>query len=117
MPSKHRPEDCLADIIENATRIEIYIASMDQSSFEQNGMVRDAVERYLERICEATFRLGDKASELIPHQPWSDIRGLGNRLRHAYDRLDSDTIWRTVSQRVPALSTDAQTALDRMENK
>jgi uncharacterized protein with HEPN domain len=24
---------------------------------------------------------------LVPGQPWNDIRGMGNRLRHAYDRL------------------------------
>jgi uncharacterized protein with HEPN domain len=61
---------------------------MDRQAFERDGKTRDAVERCLERICEAAHRLGGRAAQLMPNQPWSDIRGMGNRLRHAYDRLD-----------------------------
>ena len=50
--------------------------------FEHNGLVRDGVERCLERVCEAIYRLGDKAEALMPGQPWREIRGMGNRLRH-----------------------------------
>jgi uncharacterized protein with HEPN domain len=82
LPSKHNPADSLADIVENAERIEGYIAGMDQDDFEHNGLVRDGVERCLERVCEAIYRLGDKAEALMPGQPWREIRGMGNRLRH-----------------------------------
>ena len=92
MPSKHDPADSLADIIENAERIEHYLAGMDRAAFAGNGLTRDAVERCLERVCEAAYRLGERAAELIPSQPWSDIRGMGNRLRHAYDRISLDVI-------------------------
>jgi uncharacterized protein with HEPN domain len=35
----------MADIIENAERVEGYVAGMDRSTFERDGRTRDAVER------------------------------------------------------------------------
>lgn len=102
------------DIIESSERIARYIAGLDQQAFELNGLVRDAVERCLERLCEAAHRLDAKAGEWMPDQPWHDIRGMGNRLRHAYDRIDSDIVWRTATERLPVLEADAKAALARL---
>lgn len=114
MPSKHDPADCLADIVDNIGRIEGYVLDMDQKGFERNGLVRDAVERCLQRICEAAHRLGDSAAEMMPDQPWGDIRGMGNRLRHGYDRINLDVVWDTVRERLPALEADAGRALEHL---
>ena len=64
----------------------------------------------MESICEAAFRLGEKAAELAPSQPWGDIRGMGNRLRHAYDRIDLDVLWNTIRERLPSLKPDPERA-------
>jgi uncharacterized protein with HEPN domain len=111
VPSKHDPAASFADILENLERIQDYVAGLDRETFGGDTLRRDAVERCLERICEAAFRLGEKAAELAPSQPWADIRGLGNRLRHAYDRIDLDILWNTVRDRLPSLKADAQQAL------
>ncbi len=60
--------------------------------------------------------MGDQADILMPDHPWHDIRGMGNRLRHAYDRIDIAVIWSVVSNRLPSLKADAAQALDRMDN-
>jgi uncharacterized protein with HEPN domain len=114
MPSRHDPADSLADIIENAERIERYMAGMDRTTFASNGLMRDAVERCLERVCEAVHRLGGRAGELMPGQPWGDIRGMGNRLRHAYDRISLDVIWNAVCHDLPGLLEDARRALAQL---
>ena len=93
MPSRQDPAASLADILENLERIEGYVTGLDREAFGSDTLRRDAVERCLERICEAAFRLGEKAAELAPSQPWGDIRGMGNRLRHAYDRIDLNVLW------------------------
>ena len=111
MPSRHDPAASLADILENLERIEGYVTGLDREAFGGDTLRRDAVERCLERICEAAFRLGGKAAELAPSQPWGDIRGLGNRLRHAYDRIDLDVLWNTVRDRLPSLKADVERAL------
>ena len=115
LPSRHDPAESLRHIIENAARIARYLAGLDQKSFARNERARDAVERCIERVCEATVRLGDQAEALMPGQPWSDIRGMGNRLRHAYDRVDVGILWRTATNRLPELATAAQQALAQLE--
>ena len=73
--------------------------------------MRDAVERCLEGICEAAHRLGEHAAELTPDQAGSDIRGMGNRLRQAYDRISLDVIWNAVRYDLPGLAADARRVL------
>ena len=115
MPSRHAAEH-LADIIENAERIEHYIDGIGPETFAANGLVRDAVERCLERICEAGHRLGEDAITFMPDQPWADIRGMGNWLRHAYDRIRLDVIWKAVRNDVPGLAADARRALNQLRS-
>ena len=112
MPSRQDPAASLADILENLERIEGYVTGLDREAFGGDTLRRDAVERCLERICEAAFRLGEKAAELAPSQPWGDIRGMGNRLRHAYDRIDLNVLWNTVRDRLPSLKADVERALE-----
>jgi uncharacterized protein with HEPN domain len=114
MPSRHDAAESLADIVENTERIESYLAGLDRAGFERNGLVRDAVERCLERICEAAHRLGTQAEVLMPTQPWGEIRGMGNRLRHGYDRVDLNVVWDTARNRLPSLGADARQALARL---
>ena len=99
MPSRNDPAASLVDVLENLERIEGCVAGLDREAFGGDTLRRDAVERCLERICEA--RLGEKAAELAPSQPWGDIRGMGDRLRHAYDRIDLDVLWNTIQDRLP----------------
>ena len=47
----------------------------------------------------------------MPGQPWGDIRGMGNRLRHAYDRISLNVIWHTVRFDVPTTALAARKAL------
>ena len=115
MPSRHDPANSLADIIENAERIERYLMDTDRDAFAGNGLMRDAVERCMERVCEATHRLGERAVELMPNQPWGNIRGMGNRLCHAYDRISLDVIWNATRNDLPGLAADARRALAQLQ--
>ena len=117
MPSRHDPADLLADILENANRIERYLTDFDREAFAGSGLVRDAVERCLERICEAAHRLGEQAVELMPNQPWAAIRGMGNRLRHAYDRISLEVVWNAACFDIPSLAADVRKALDELTSR
>jgi uncharacterized protein with HEPN domain len=87
---------------------------LTRDEFQADGRTRDAVERCLERICEAAFRLGDQAALLMPGQPWGEIRGMGNRLRHGYDRVSFPVIWHAVRDELPSLQADVRRALARV---
>jgi uncharacterized protein with HEPN domain len=114
LSSKADPADCLTDIIANISRIERYVAGLSRDNFAEDGRTQDAVERCLERICEAVSRLGNRTEALLPRHPSSAIRGMGNRLRHAYDRIDLGLIWDTIETDLPALKADAERALETM---
>lgn len=115
MPSdRHRAQDCLRDIVDNIPRIERYTACLDQAGLEADEKGHDAVERCLQRVCEAVFRLGDQAETLLPGKPWRDMRGMGNRLRHAYGQIDAKILWNVVTERLSGLKTGVAAALDRL---
>jgi uncharacterized protein with HEPN domain len=101
----------LTDIVNNVARIEDYVVGMSRNNFADDGRTQDAVERCLERICEAVSRLGSRTKALLPGHPSAAIRGMGNRLRHAYDRIDLGLIWDTIENDLPALKADAERAL------
>lgn len=103
--------ECLNDIAENIERIAAYTERLDRESFGVDGRTYDAVERCLERICEAAVRLGDDAFLLMPDQPWKEIRAMGNWLRHAYHRVDPTLIWNTVENDLPGLLRDVRAVL------
>ena len=104
----------LNDIVENIERIQGYIHGISRLSFKDDSRTYDAVERCLERICEAAVRLGDDAETLMPNQPWDEIRGTGNWLRHAYHRIDAELIWDTIERDLPKLLKDTLSALERL---
>jgi uncharacterized protein with HEPN domain len=108
---EHDAAECLEDVLENIAKIESYLVGFTREMFEDDDRTRDAAERCLERICEAVFRLGTRAGQLMPGQPSSAIRGMGNRLRHAYDNIDTTIVWDTIHDDLPGLKADAERAL------
>lgn len=84
------------DIVDNIERIVGFTADMDLDGFAADDRTRLAVERCLSIISEAAVKLGSEAERRCPGLPWADIRGIGNRLRHGYDQLDTELVWNTV---------------------
>jgi uncharacterized protein with HEPN domain len=110
-PSSERYRAALTDIVENIEAVESYALGMDRATFASDRRTSDAVERCLMRISEAAIRLGDAAARLCPDQPWPDIRGIGNHLRHRYDRVEASTIWLVVTRDLPLLKRACIAAL------
>jgi uncharacterized protein with HEPN domain len=108
------PSFPLSDIQEAITRIQDFTGGMEFEDFRQDPKTVAAVERKLQLISEAAIRLGGDAERLCPGMQWRNIRGLGNWLRHQYDRIDLETIWRTVSADLPPLLQSVESAISRL---
>lgn len=108
---KPSPRRLFTDIADAITMIEQFTCGMDFEAFRSNPMAVAAVERKLQIIGEAAIRLGDEAEHRCPGLPWRDIRGIGNQLRHAYERIDLDTIWSAVTDDLPPLKAAISRAL------
>jgi uncharacterized protein with HEPN domain len=79
--------------------------------FARDQQCQDAVERCLLRISEAARKLEGVVEAIAPDQPWSDIRAVGNVLRHEYDDIDPAIIWRIVSHDLSSLRQAVEKAL------
>ena len=113
MPSSN-PILRLEDIPENIGLIEEYTRGLSHETFVQDRKSQDAAERCLLRISEAATKLEGLVEAVIPGQPWSEIRAVGNVLRHEYDRIDPAVIWRIVSPDLTPLKQAIERALDNL---
>ena len=105
------PELSLRDMVEGIDMIVQFVRGMDLEGFRKDPKTITAVERKLLLISEAAVRLGDDAERLGPGLPWRNIRGIGNWLRHQYDRVDIETVWNTVIDHLPPLRSGVPRAL------
>jgi uncharacterized protein with HEPN domain len=87
------PLQSYKDIFDAVTSIAEFTNGIDFEAFRQDPKTITAVERKLLQIAEAAVRL---RGQPLPEQPWRNIRGMGNWLRHQYDRVSLDIIWNTV---------------------
>ena len=91
------------DILKAMTLIEQFVGSMDFQAYSEDIKTRAAVERELQIVTKAAYRLKPEDEHLCPGPDWRKIRGMGNILRHAYDRIDDTVIWFTVKDDLPAI--------------
>jgi uncharacterized protein with HEPN domain len=104
----------LRDIADAIDAIRQFTLGLDAGTFRADVKTVAAVERKLQVISEAATRLGDEAETLCPGLPWRDIRGIGNWLRHQYDHVDVDSIWRTVIDDLPQLESAVMRAIQNL---
>ena len=88
---------------------------MDFEKFRDDRKAIAAVERMLLTISEPGKRLGPEVEMLCPGQPWHKIRGMGNWLRHQYDRVDLQSVWDTATDDLPPLKAAVLLALALMK--
>jgi uncharacterized protein with HEPN domain len=105
----------LGDILESILLIEQFVAGMDFEAYRCDSKTQAAVERKMLIISEAAIRLKDEAEVLCPGLPWRDIRGIGNWLRHQYDRVEVETVWNSIQDDLPPLKAAVERVLASTE--
>lgn len=110
MSSENR-ETRLEETLEQIDRIESHIAGVTFDAFCDNALTQDAVERCLERICEASRKIGDVFDEKYPEVNFPDLRKFGSVLRHDYHGIDAEIVWRAATDRLPILKAAVRAEL------
>jgi uncharacterized protein with HEPN domain len=95
--------DRFRDILEAIAEIESFLGSRTLAEFERDRLVRLAVERSLEVVCEAARHLPDEVKREAPQIAWRRMTDLGNRLRHAYRETDVAVLWDILHAHLPVL--------------
>ena len=99
----------LQDIITNIDNIETYLQGRSLINFQNDNMLRQAVERAIEIVSEATRHLPDDAKARFPQIPWHEIKAIGNILRHEYQRVDAEAVWQTATMDLQSLREAVET--------
>jgi uncharacterized protein with HEPN domain len=92
----------IQDMLESIHGIEEAIAGKTFRDYQRSWLLRSALERGIEVISEASRHL-DRDLKAQYDVRWDDIAGIGNILRHEYQRVDGTIIWRAVKNDLPEL--------------
>ena len=103
MPREYGEAATLYDMLHAAARTLRLIAGQSRSDYEQNEVLRLAVERSIEIVGEAARRLPQSFRDTHPHIPWRAIMATRHILAHDYDDVNNDTVWRIVTDHLPPL--------------
>jgi uncharacterized protein with HEPN domain len=103
----------LTDIIEAIEHIRSETAGVSLDAFEADWRMRWLVERGIEIISEASRHLPDELKARHPEIPWPKVAGIGNVLRHEYERVASDVLWKVAQDDLPPLDKACREELAR----
>jgi len=103
--------DRLEHVLEAVARIETLTVGKSFDDYTADWVMRDAVERNLERLCEASRHIPDDLRTRHAGIRWRLVADLGNVLRHAYDQVLDEHIWDIASNHLPPLKTAVEAML------
>ncbi|MBF0290856.1 MAG: DUF86 domain-containing protein [Nitrospinae bacterium] len=104
MPVNERDASYLFDILKAAGKIAKYVEGKKADDFQNDDLLRDAVERNLGIIGEAVRRLSGSFKEEHSDIPWRGVIALRNVLVHEYDSVSGEEIWDVVTVHLPRLA-------------
>jgi uncharacterized protein with HEPN domain len=107
----------LTDIIEAIERVSGVLADVSLETFENDWQRQWLVERGVEVISEASRHLPDELKARNPQIPWQKVAGIGNVLRHDYERVAAPVLWKLVQADLPTLEKVCRSELAAEEGR
>lgn len=111
---EHRLADYLGHMQQAALDACSFLEGLDKADFFEDKRTQQAVIMSLIIIGEAATKVMDGYSEFTqihPHVPWRNMRGMRNRIAHGYFDINLEVVWETVKTALPALSKQLSEAL------
>jgi uncharacterized protein with HEPN domain len=106
---QNRRSELLQRMLSATGQARRYIEGMTRTDFLADPKTQDAVIMKLLVIGElAAQLLEEHAGFATSHAkiPWSQMKGMRNRMAHGYFELDLDIVWDTVQTAIPGLEAD-----------
>lgn len=111
----HRVVVWLSDVQTSIDSINAYLGPFRNFySYQENQMLRRAIERELEIIGEAMNRILDKQPDIAISTP-RKIVGLRNLIAHKYDEINRERIWAIIVKDLPVLKEEVEKLLEMSE--
>ncbi|MBF0567159.1 MAG: DUF86 domain-containing protein [Nitrospirae bacterium] len=100
---KREYRDYLNDIAESIDDAISFIKDMTYKEFITDKKTIYAVVRSIEIIGEASSHIPKLIRDKAPDMPWSEMKGMRNRIAHEYFGIDNKITWDTVEHDLPKL--------------
>ena len=106
------PRAFLWDVREAALAIQTFTTGLDVTAYENNELVKAAVERKFEVIGEALNQLSKLDAAMAAQLPdLPQIVAFRNQLIHGYATVNPSTVWTIAQNSLPGLITAVQALL------
>lgn len=103
MSSPRLASDYLQDILDAMVKAEEFITGLHYDAFQRDDKTVFAVVRALEIIGEATKKIPASVRRRHSDVPWKNLAGMRDKLIHDYMGISLETVWRTVTEDIPAV--------------
>ncbi len=102
--SERSPEVLIQDILDSIQSIQLYTEGMSSRLFLDDPKTRDAVVMHFVVIGEVSSRIPEDFKKENPQIPWSEMRGLRNRIAHDYFGVDYEIVWDIIQNNLASLA-------------
>jgi uncharacterized protein with HEPN domain len=86
------------------------------ADYQESYTLRRAAERAVQIVSEAAKTLPSEMLARHSEAPWNAIIGIGNILRHEYQRVDDRRLWEIVTVHLPELRPVIMAMIDELKH-
>ena len=97
------PRARLLHIRDEIEGVGLAVRGLSFAQYQDSYMHRRTVERAAQIVSEAASALPPELLARYADAPWRSIIGIGNILRHEYQRLDDKQLWEIATVHMPKL--------------
>lgn len=113
MAASKTPRVRLLHIRDEIDALQSHLRDVAFDDFAANYLRLRATERAILIISEAVRTLPESMTAEFPDIPWQAIRGIGNIIRHEYERVDPRILWDVINNRLPPLKDAVNPLLEQ----
>jgi uncharacterized protein with HEPN domain len=116
MPPERADVAYLWDMWDAAQAIQEFVSGRTFHSYQDDRMLRGAVERHLEIIGEAANRVSLDFQASHPEIPWRRIIAQRHVIAHEYGEIKHELIWKVATEHVTELITQLEPLIPKSPN-
>lgn len=110
--SRRDPRVYIHHMLDHAAEALEMTRGRSRADLDTDRMLNLSLVRLMEVLGEASRRVPADFRSRYPNVPWRRTSDLRNRLIHAYDEINFDTLWEIIRDQVPPLIEQLEAILD-----
>lgn len=101
--TRHDPKSRFLHMRDYSAKAVSLVKGKEKEIVKSDDVLCLALTRLVELIGEAASQVPPREREKYPSLPWPQMINMRNRLIHAYDDVDFDILWDTLTINLPKL--------------